>query len=212
MIRSACFFLSVAMLQCGPIVGGEVQKQSKQTGSHGSTETKCQATGKTEIRIDCAYEAAPVTTKASEEQKGPRILLDHALITFEPAHESRMRIELTFTNAGKIAPVEARTVYIEFDDEAGENHIRRPLPHVNLKTLTPDTPTTSVDQFLAPALQPGRYFVRLWIPSLDPKLKFDAAHNLLLGNEEVADPANGLNRIAVISIEAGGGSRGSDDH
>ncbi|HTQ59755.1 MAG TPA: hypothetical protein VMI32_06010, partial [Candidatus Solibacter sp.] len=92
------------------------------------------------------------------------------------------------------------------------NHIRRPLPHVNLKTLTPDTPTTSVDQFLAPALQPGRYFVRLWIPSPDPKLKFDAANNLLLGNEEVADRASGLNRIAVISVEAGGSSRGSDDH
>jgi len=212
MIRSACFFLSVAMLQCGPIVGGEVQKQSKQTGSHGSTETKCQATGKTEIRIDCAYEAAPATTRTPEEQKGPRILLNHALITFEPAHESRMHIELTFTNKGSMALAEARTVYIEFDDEAGENHIRRPLPHVDFKKLVPGTTLTFTANFLAPALQAGHYHAYLWIPSPDPKSKFDAAHNLLLDNEQVADRASGLNRIAVISVEAGGGSRGSDDH
>jgi hypothetical protein len=38
---------------------------------------------------------------------------------------------------------------------------------------------TFSDQFLAPALQPGRSFVRLWIPDPNPALKFNAAHNFL---------------------------------
>jgi Domain of unknown function (DUF4832) len=211
MIRNACFLLSFVMLQGEPIVGGEVRKQSTQTGSHDSTASKCQATGKTEIKIECTYD----TTQpygVSEEQKGPRILLSHALVTFEPAHESRMRIELTFTNKGSSALAEARTAYIEFDDEAGANHIRRPLPHVDLNKLMPGATLTFADQFLAPALRPGHYRVYLWIPSPDPKLKFDASHNLLLGNEEIAERANGLNRIAEISVAAGGRSNRSDTH
>ena len=211
MIRNACFLLSIVLLQGEAVIGGETQNQSAQTSMHDSTETKCQATGKTEIRIDCAYEAAPATTRTPEEQKRPLILLSHALITFEPAHESRMHIELTFTNKGSMALAEARTVYIEFDDEAGENHIRRPLPHVDFKKLVPGTTLTFTANFLAPALQAGHYHAYLWIPSPDPKSKFDAAHNLLLDNEQVADRGNGLNRIAVISVD-GGGSRSSDDH
>jgi hypothetical protein len=210
-IRNACFLLSVMMLQGRPIIGSKVLEQSAQSGPHDSTASKCQATGKTEIKIDCAY-GAGLASGASEGQQGPLILLSHALITFEPAHESRMRIELTFTNKGSIALGEARTAYIEFDDEAGANHIRRPLPHADLNKLVPGTTLTFTDQFLAPALRPGHYRVYLWIPSPDPKLKFDAAHNLLLGNQEVAERGNGLNRIAAISVEAGGRSSCSDTH
>ena len=211
MIRNLCFLLSVLMLQGAPIVGAEVRKQLTQTGSHDSTASKCQATGKTEIKIDCTYDTTQ-SYGVSEEQKGPRILLSHALITFEPAHESRMRIELTFTNKGSSALAEPRTVYVEFDDEAGANHIRRPLPQVNLIKLVPGATLTFADQFLAPALRPGHYRVYLWIPSPDPKSKFDASHNLLLGNEEVAERGNGLNRIAAISVEVGGRSSRSDTH
>ena len=210
MIQNLCFLLSVMMLQ-GGIVAGEVRKQSTQSGSHDSTATKCQATGKTEIKIDCTYD----TTQpygVSEGQKGPRILLSHALITFEPAHESRMRIELTFTNQGSMALGETRSAYIEFDDEAGANHIRRQLPHVDLNKLVPGATLTFADQFLAPALQPGHYDVYLWIPSPDPKLKFDASHNLLLGNEEIAQRGNGLNRVATILVEARTRSSRSDTH
>lgn len=211
MIRNACFLLSFIMLLGGPIIGGEVLGQSAQIGPHDSATTRCQATGKTEIKIDCSYD----TTQPYgiyEEQKESRILLSHALVTFEPAHESQMRIELTFTNRGSSALAEARTVYIEFDDEAGANHIRRPLPHANLNKLMPGATLTFTDQFLAPALRPGHYGVYLWIPSPDPKLKFNASHNLLLGNEEVAERGNGLNRIAAISVEAGGRSSRSDTH
>jgi hypothetical protein len=193
------------MLEGGATIGAQNPAQ------HDLTASPCQATGKTEIRIDCTF-GADQASGTSDEQEAPRIVLNRALITFEPAHESRMHIELTFTNKGSIALAEARTVYIEFDDEAGENHIRRPLPHVNLQKLAPNIAMTFADQFLAPALQPGRYRVYLWIPSSDPKLKFDAAHNFLLGNEEVAERDNGLNRIAAISVEAGGRSRRSDTH
>ena len=211
MIRNVCFLISFIMLPIGPIFGGEFREQSPQTGPRDSAATKCEATGKTEIKIDCAYGGVEATG-TSEEQKGPQILLGHALITFEPAHESRMRIELTFTNKGSSALAEAWTVYIEFDDEAGANHIRRPLPHVDLNKLVPGATLTFADQFLAPALRPGHYRVYLWIPSPDPKLKFNASHNLLLSNEEVAERGNGLNRIAAISVEAGGRSSRSDTH
>jgi len=60
------------------------------------------------------------------------------------------------------------------------------------------------DQSPAPALQPGRYFLRLWIPNPDPALKFDPARNLLLSNEGVPEPKSGLNRIATISVEDSG--------
>jgi hypothetical protein len=211
MIRNVSFLLLVVILQGGPIVGGEVRKQSAQARPHDSTASKCQATGKAEIRIDCAYNTAHAN-EASEEQKEAEILLDHARITFEPAHESRMHIELTFTNKGSIALAEARTVYIEFDDEAGENHIRRPLPHVDLKKLESGATMMFTDQLLAPALQSGHYRVYLWIPNPDPRLKFDATHNLLLGNEGVPERGNGLNQIAVISVEAGDRSRRSPTH
>ena len=90
---------------------------------------------------------------------------------------------------------ERQTVYIEFDDAAGQNHIRRPLPHVDLQKLAPGATTTFTDQFLATGLRPGRYFVWLWIPSVDVVHKFDVQYNFLLGNSGMADSTNGLNRI-----------------
>ena len=162
----------------------------------------CEFKGKEEIRIDCIYRIANSKTLGTESK--PQIVLNHAVITFEPKHESRMRIELTFTNEAKTAVTERRTVYIEFNDPAGENHIRRPLPHVDFQKLSPGEPVTFVDQFLAPALRPDRYFVRLWIPSPDPERKFDATQNLLLSNEGMADHATGLNRIATIMVKDSG--------
>ena len=154
----------------------------------------CQATGKAAVKVNCA-DASPSAIRGSEERKAPQILLSHAVITFQPVHESHMQIELTFTNKGKVPVTERQTVYIEFDDAVGQNHIRRPLPHVDLQKLAPGATTTFTDQFLAPWLRPGRYFVWLWIPSVDVVHKFDVQYNLLLGNSGMADSTNGLNRI-----------------
>ncbi len=210
-IRKACSFLLVMMLHGGRIIGGEIRQQSAQTGSHVSTIPTCQAIGKIVIKIDCTY-AASGAVGASEEQKAPQILLSHAVITFQPVHESHMRIELTFTNKGQVALTESRTVYVEFDGPSGRNYIRRPLPHVDLQKLIPGAMMTFNDQFLAPSLSPGRYLVWLWIPSLDAALKFDARHNFLLGDTEMADSTNGLNRIATVLVEKADCAERSDDH
>lgn len=112
-----------------------------------------------------------------------------------------MHIALTFSLEATVPFDAFRTVYFAVDDEAGDNHIRRPLPHVDFQKLRPGESMTFEDLFLAPALAPGHYFVRLWIPDPDPKSKFDAARNLLLGNEGMAETTGGLNRIASVTIE-----------
>jgi hypothetical protein len=71
---------------------------------------------------------------------------------------------------------------------------------------------TFSDQFLAPTLQPGRYFVRLWIPDPKPALKFDAAHNFILSNERIANLSTGLNQIATVFVEKTDTSDRSRDH
>lgn len=157
---------------------------------------KCEATGKSEIALACKYPGVA----AQDAVQGPRIALDRAAVRFSTGHDNYMHIDLTFRNAGKAAFTQARTVYIEFDDPTGQNYIRRPLPHVDFRALEPGETKTFSDIFLAPALPPGRYFVRLWIPDPDPALKFDAAHNLLLSNVPVSDTATRLNQIAAVTV------------
>jgi hypothetical protein len=201
LIQILSFLLTLILLLAGPMASDAQQTaKSSATGQHQAPATSaCEATGKTEIKIDCAYPAS--SDISTERQDAPRILLDHAVITFAPKHESHMQIQLTFTNESAVPFAASRTVYIAFDDEAGQNHIRRPLPHVDFQKLVSGEPMTFSDQFLAPALQPGRYFVRLWIPDPNPALKFDAAHNFLLGNEGMADPSSGLNQVATVFVE-----------
>jgi hypothetical protein len=69
------------------------------------------------------------------------------------------------------------TVYLAFDDAKGENHMRRPLPHVDFTKLEPAKPMTFEETLLAPAFEPGMYSISLWIPSNDTALKFERAHN-----------------------------------
>ena len=206
------FLLTMILLQSAPIASDAQRSAKSSAPSESPTRTVsgCEATGKTEIKIDCAYPDSK--DRSTKRQDGPRILLNHAVITFEPNDESHMFIRLTFTNESTVAFARLRTVYIAFDDETGENHIRRPLPHVDFQKLVPGEPMTFSDGFLAPALQPGRYFVRLWIPDPNPALKFDAAHNFLLGNEGIADLSSGLNQIATIFVEKTDTSRHSNDH
>jgi hypothetical protein len=163
---------------------------------------QCSAIGADELRITCAYAAgSPVV---ADSRTAPRIILDRAVISFVPSNESNMSIQLTFTNdsGGKIA--DPRTVYLAIDDEKGENHMRRSLPHVDFTKLEPGRPMKFEEALLAPAFSPGAYIVSVWIPSADPSLKFDPAHNFLLSSKGVPDPATGLNRIAKFTVSASG--------
>ena len=107
-----------------------------------------------------------------------------------------MHVELTFTNDSDMKIAEKRTIYIALDDAKGDNHMRRPLPHVDFTKLEPGKPMTFEERLLAPAFEPGIYSISLWIPSNDAALKFDPAHNFLLSDEGVPDTESGLNRIA----------------
>jgi len=163
---------------------------------------RCSAIGADELTITCAFAAgSPVV---AESRTAPRIILNRAVISFVPTNESNMSIQLTFTNdsGGKIA--DQRTVYLAIDDEKGENHMRRSLPHVDFTKLEPGRPTKFEEALLAPAFSPGAYNVAVWIPSTDPSLKFDPAHNFLLSSKGVPDRATGLNRIAKFSVSASG--------
>jgi hypothetical protein len=121
-----------------------------------------------------------------------------------------MRVELTFTNGTSRKIAERRTVYLSIDDQTGQNHMRRPLPHVDFATLEPGRSTIFQETLLAPAFSAGTYTVSIWIPSTDPSLKFDASHSFLLSSKGVPDWEAGLNRIAeftaVPSDEGGSGA------
>jgi hypothetical protein len=211
-IQILTLLLTIALSQAGPTASDTEQEAAKTSAparAQASTNSACESTGKTEIKIDCEYPVSNDKTTGRQDQ--PRIVLNHAVIKFAPKHESHMMIDLTFTNESGVAFAGSRTVYIAFDDETGQNHIRRPLPHVDFQRLVSREPTTFSDHFLAPALQPGRYFVRLWIPDPSPALKFNAAHNFLLSNAGMAEVSSGLDQIATIFVEKANMSSRSDD-
>jgi hypothetical protein len=150
--------------------------------------------------ITCVFGAAAPT--GTDSRAVPRIVLNRAVISFVPSDESHMRVELSFTNdsGGKIS--DQRTVYLAIDDDKGENHMRRSLPHVDFTKLESGKPAQFQETLLAPAFAPGTYIVSLWIPSSDPSLKFDPANNFLLSSADMADPVTGLNRIAKFTVAA----------
>lgn len=162
--------------------------------------TKCDVAGATKITISCDYTPAPHDANATNA--APRIVLNHATLSFETNDESHMKIELTFTNQSAAAISENRSVFIAIDEPSGKNHVRRPLPQVDLRKLAPRQSLTFSETLLAPAFPRGDYVVHLWIPSSDPALKFDAAHNLLLSNVGVPDSATGLNTLANFTVAA----------
>jgi hypothetical protein len=112
-----------------------------------------------------------------------------------------MRVELAFKNVGEVWVQDLRTVYIEFDDEAGRNYIRRPLPSVDLRQIAPGEVKKFSDVFLAPSLRPNRYIVQLWIPSSDAAIRFDRSRDFLLSGAGVSEKSTGLNRIATITVQ-----------
>jgi hypothetical protein len=155
---------------------------------------QCETTRTTEVTISCSYSASGAA--AAQDTSTPRVVLDCAVISFVPSNESHMHIQLTFTNNTGAKIAERRTVYLAFDDSKGENHMRRPLPHVDFTKLEPGKPMKFEEILLAPAFQPDLYTISLWIPSNEEALKFNPAHNFLLSNEGVPDTGSGLNRIA----------------
>ncbi len=155
----------------------------------------CHAEGKIEISIDCKYSDA-----AKADIAAPSVMLNQAKLWFRAKDDSKMRVELTFTNTGKQAISDARTVYIAIDEESGENHLRRVLPTVDFRKLAPGGQVTFSETLRAPAFQAGQYKINLWIPSTDPALKFDPTHNFLLANHNVPDAKSGLNTIATFTV------------
>jgi len=157
----------------------------------------CEAKSQDAIKLVCDY--ATTTDGADNAASKPPIAIQHAEFSFETKHDNHMRVDLTF--AGARPAREARTVYLEIDDDAGRNFIRRPLPDVDFRKLEPGAPLATVGHLLVPALQPGRYHIYLWIPSADPALQFKPAHNFLLNSAGVADKATGLNKLAAFTVE-----------
>jgi hypothetical protein len=111
-----------------------------------------------------------------------------------------MRVQLTFTNESGSKIADRRTVYLAIDDDKGENHLRRSLPHVDFTKLELDKPVTFQETLPAPAFSPDTYLVSLWIPSTDPSLRFDPKHNFLISSNGVTLLASGLNQIGKFTV------------
>jgi hypothetical protein len=141
-----------------------------------------------------------VQIDSSASSGDPHIALNRAELSFKTTDENWMRLDLKFTNLDQLPISMARSIYIAFDDDAGRNFIRRPLPHVNLHGLAPGQSADFQERLLIAALRPGHYQIKLWIPSSDPKLRFDAAHNFLISSMGVGDEKSGLNKIAEFSV------------
>ena len=128
-------------------------------------------------------------------------MLTRAVISFRPDDSSNMLAKLTFTNAGTSGSREARTVYLEVDDNAGNNYVRRSLPTVDFRKLSPGKTVTFSEQLRVPAFPPGAYTIALWIPSSESALKFNPAQNFLVSSAGVPDPRTGLNILARFTVE-----------
>lgn len=185
----------------------DVDDSRAQTASNAATPAQavsetappCEMSGKNEFTITCDYTEA---TQSAKNRKGePRIVLNHAALSFEMKHPSHVLVELTFTNGGTEPISEARTVYLAIDDDDGHNYVRRALSQIDFRRLAPGQRLTFTDKLLAVAFLPGRYTIHLWIPNPDPSLKFDSAHDLLLDSAGVANAATGLNTLGKFTVE-----------
>jgi hypothetical protein len=163
-----------------------------------TAQPRCQIAGEREITITCDYTSLPMkSTPAPDESQ---IALNRAELSFKTKDDNWMRIVLRFTKLDGVPISEPRPVYIAVDDDAGHNFIRRPLPGVNFASLTQGQPAEFLERLRMPALRPGHYQIKLWIPSAEPALKFNAAHNFLLSSVGVGDEASKLNAIAAFSV------------
>lgn len=188
-------------------VAGVPERSQRQTNSQASalsrnrapSRPRCETKGEEQIVITCSYRSARAT--ASQDKSHSRIALTRAVISFRPDDSSNMLAALTFTNTGTIRSSEARTVYLEIDDNAGNNYVRRSLPTVDFRKLSPGKTVTFSEQLRVSAFPPGRYTIALWIPSSEPALKFNPAQNFLVSSAGVPDPRTGLNILAQFTVE-----------
>jgi len=159
---------------------------------------QCETTGTNAITISCTYTSSP--RPAFDPKNVPRIVLNHAKVSFEPNHESHMLVELEFTNDGASTITPATTVYLVIDDDTGRNVVRRLLPHVDLAKLHDGEGVKFSERFLVGAFPGGRYTISLSIPDPEASRKNIPAYNTLLSSVGVPDPTTGLNIVAHFSI------------
>lgn len=160
--------------------------------------TGCSPVGKQQITFQCIYVAAP--RSPSEASTGARIVLNRALLSFDPSDESHLTISLTFTNAGRIRVSDRPKVYLAIDDDAGANYLRRELPSVDLNQIAPGERITFSERLLSPAFRPGHYRISVWVPSTQPELKFDSTHNFLFSSVGITDLSAGLNTLGTFTV------------
>jgi hypothetical protein len=164
----------------------------------GDSAPQCEVKGAKEVTISCTYTASP--PNSTDERNAARIVLNRAVIAFEPIHESDMRVELEFANGSGGDLRVSSQVFLAIDDELGRNMIRRLLPHVDLASLHPGDRHTFTEKFLVGAFVGGNYTISLWIPDPDPSRKNTAAYNLLLSSTGVPNSASGLNILAHFPV------------
>lgn len=181
--------------QNSPQSGEDVNVQSP---DQTRIEPRCESKATREITISCTFSAAPQTVSA--KKGAPRVVLNRAEISFEPIHESHMRVELEFTNEGKENLEPARPVYLVMDNDFGQNVLRRLLPHTDLSKIRPGERATYSESFLVGAFVGGHYTITLWIPDPDPSRFNIPAYNLLLSCVGVPNLASGLNILGHFSI------------
>lgn len=172
--------------------------RSGETSKAAGHAPNCRNTQEKErITITCDY----ARTTVSASQAVPPIAVNHAFFSFGTKEDNYMEVEFAFTNLTGSGISDKRDVYLEIDDAAGGNYIRRPLPVVDFRKLVPGQPLKFSARLLVGAFMANHYYIYLWIPSSDPSLKFKPANNFLLSSFGVADPVTGLNKIAEFTVE-----------
>jgi hypothetical protein len=202
-MKTAISVLLTVIQMFAPVIAASGDRASRQEAttpqvSAPASAPQCETTGTKKLTVACAY--TPSLSADANGGTAPRIILNHAVISFIPSDESPMRVELALTNDSGSKISDQRGVYLAIDDDKGENHMRRLLPHVDFTKLEPDRLSTFEETLLAPAFSPGRYVISIWIPSTVPSWKFQSRHNFLLSSIGVPDAATGLNHIAEFVV------------
>lgn len=164
-----------------------------------ATSPKCEVAGTRQLHIVCEF--TPVKEESFPPGSAGLVAITYAELTFGTRDENWANITLKLMKLNDAAFSEEHLVYLEIDDDAGNNYIRRLLPGVKLSALAAGKPGEFTEHILFPALRPGHYEVKLWMPSAEPKNKFSPAHNLLVSSIGVGDEATGLNRLAAFSVK-----------
>ena len=197
-ITPACLYCAVLVAFSAPDAAQGKADSPASRPSSTKTEPRCLIAGTRDITIRCDY--TPMPPDAARSPHEPQIALNRVELSFGTTDSNWMHLALRFTKLDKKPISEARSVYIAFDDDSGHNFIRRPLRSVDLATLTTGKSADFQERLLVPALRPGHYQIKLWIPSDNPAFKFNSTHNLLVSSFGVADENSGLNRIAAFSV------------